>query len=231
MDYKLIYEKLISRAVCRKLDCYVETHHIIPKCRGGSDDKDNLVDLTPEEHFVAHQLLAKIYPDDYKIYLAASMMSVGNKFRGYKNKRYGWLKRKHAKAMSILQSGQNNSQSGTIWVYNLDNEESKKIQPNLLDKYLENGWSKGRILNFSKYKKICPICSRNFIGQRETCSDNCLRDLQKDIRRKTNPLIGREAEFKRLYKKFGSMNRALIEVGFPGATSHYYDNAKRILNE
>jgi len=28
---------------------------------GGSDDKSNLVDLTPEEHFLAHQLLLKIH--------------------------------------------------------------------------------------------------------------------------------------------------------------------------
>jgi hypothetical protein len=31
----------------------------------GSDGKKNRVDLTPEEHFVAHQLLTKIHPTVY----------------------------------------------------------------------------------------------------------------------------------------------------------------------
>lgn len=35
-------------------------HHIIPKHAGGSDDSDNLVELTPEEHAEAHH---KLYED------------------------------------------------------------------------------------------------------------------------------------------------------------------------
>lgn len=41
---------------------YKERHHIIPKCMGGSDDEENLVDLLLREHIVAHKLLADIYP-------------------------------------------------------------------------------------------------------------------------------------------------------------------------
>lgn len=36
-------------------------HHIIPKHAGGSDDKDNLVELTIEEHAEAHRLLFEKY--------------------------------------------------------------------------------------------------------------------------------------------------------------------------
>ena len=36
---------------------YVEKHHIIPRCIGGSDHKENLVSLTAREHFVCHLLL------------------------------------------------------------------------------------------------------------------------------------------------------------------------------
>jgi hypothetical protein len=62
MNYKKIYDNLISKGRNRVLNCYVERHHIIPKCMGGTDDEENLVELTPEEHYVAHQLLVKIYP-------------------------------------------------------------------------------------------------------------------------------------------------------------------------
>jgi hypothetical protein len=69
---------------------------------GGSDDKSNLVSLTPEEHFVAHQLLTKMHPDNQKLIFAAWAMTRG---RGGRNKRYGWLRRKHAKSASIILSG------------------------------------------------------------------------------------------------------------------------------
>lgn len=38
---------------------YKERHHIIPKCIGGTNDEDNLIDLYAHEHFIAHELLAK----------------------------------------------------------------------------------------------------------------------------------------------------------------------------
>ncbi|XAO17074.1 homing endonuclease [Escherichia phage FL23] len=60
MNYEKIYNSLIDRARNRALTGYKERHHIIPKCLGGSNDASNLVDLTPEEHYVAHQLLVKI---------------------------------------------------------------------------------------------------------------------------------------------------------------------------
>ena len=37
---------------------YKERHHIIPKCLGGNNTKDNLIDLYAHEHFEAHRLLA-----------------------------------------------------------------------------------------------------------------------------------------------------------------------------
>ena len=39
-------------------DEYHERHHIIPKCLGGTNDENNLIDLFAREHFEAHRLLA-----------------------------------------------------------------------------------------------------------------------------------------------------------------------------
>ena len=52
---------------------YVEKHHIIPKCMGGSDDDKNLVCLSAREHFIAHKLLFKIHRT-YSLAFALSMM-------------------------------------------------------------------------------------------------------------------------------------------------------------
>ena len=65
MDYKKHYNLLIQKGLKRNPSelNYSEKHHIIPKCMGGNDSKENLVILTAEEHYVAHQLLVKIYPN------------------------------------------------------------------------------------------------------------------------------------------------------------------------
>ena len=54
---------------------YHERHHIIPKCCGGSDDKNNLIDLFAREHFIAHKLLAEENPDNDKLVYAYTCMA------------------------------------------------------------------------------------------------------------------------------------------------------------
>jgi hypothetical protein len=54
MNYFKIYKSLIERAINRNLEEYTESHHIIPRCMNGTDDIENLVNLTPEEHYIAH---------------------------------------------------------------------------------------------------------------------------------------------------------------------------------
>lgn len=60
----------------RKLDeeVYYEIHHKIPKCMGGSNNSDNLVKLTFEEHLKAHLLLHLIYPFNEKLTYSLSLM-------------------------------------------------------------------------------------------------------------------------------------------------------------
>lgn len=54
---------------------YHERHHIVPRCMGGTDDDENLIDLFPREHYIAHELLAKEHPDNQKLTYAWWMMS------------------------------------------------------------------------------------------------------------------------------------------------------------
>ena len=58
MEYKRIYDELIHKAKERGVvNGLSEIHHIIPRSEGGSNDEDNLVELTPKEHYVAHKLM------------------------------------------------------------------------------------------------------------------------------------------------------------------------------
>lgn len=148
MDYKRIYDSLIERAKNRTLTSYSEKHHIVPRCMGGTDNQENLVKLTPEEHYLAHQLLVKIHPKNYALVKAAAMMIPDRP----SNKLYGWLRRKLAEAHSIAQSGELNSQYNTKWVTN--GEKDKKIPKNQVP---EEGWVEGRksrILREKKKKKV-----------------------------------------------------------------------------
>jgi hypothetical protein len=100
MDYRQHYDNLIARAAGRKLEGYVENHHILPRCMGGSNTPDNLVKLTAREHFVAHQLLCKIYPEVSGLIFAANTMTRGPGGHRVGNRKYQWLRERHAKATS-----------------------------------------------------------------------------------------------------------------------------------
>jgi hypothetical protein len=72
---------------------------------GGTNDPSNLVELTAEEHFVAHQLLVKMYPENGKLTFAAHMMTRTNGKHIRNNKEYSWLKKRRSVYVSRIQKG------------------------------------------------------------------------------------------------------------------------------
>lgn len=54
---------------------YHERHHITPRCIGGTDNEENLIDLFAREHFEAHRLLALENPNNKSLVYAWTMMS------------------------------------------------------------------------------------------------------------------------------------------------------------
>lgn len=59
--YYYLYFRIVENAKTRKLlsTQYKEKHHILPKSLGGSDEAENLVELTYKEHRICHKLLVK----------------------------------------------------------------------------------------------------------------------------------------------------------------------------
>lgn len=207
MNYFKHYDQLISKARNRILTGYYETHHIIPRCMGGNDDSSNLVDLTPEEHFVAHQLLHKMYPENIKLLTAVNYMTVG-KFRS--NKRYAWIRKKFAEAQSINQAGENNSQYGTIWIHNKELRQNKKISKS---DSIPNGWEIGRK---KIWTKKCSECGTEFPakGKIKLCSDKCKQHWRSySIRIIDNNLDKMIAFYKTCY----AIDRTLKHFGITGA--------------
>lgn len=113
MNYDKIYNQLISRCGDRKKEprnspsyVYYESHHIVPRCMGGSDSCENLVLLTAEEHWVAHLLLCRMYPDEPKLAFACKAMSItgGNSGRTT-NRLFGWIRRSVSDALVVMNTG------------------------------------------------------------------------------------------------------------------------------
>lgn len=68
--YTFWYYQIIAHAKKRKLDSGKHRHHIIPKCMGGDNHSDNLVELTYREHFICHRLLVKMVDSKFKSKMA-----------------------------------------------------------------------------------------------------------------------------------------------------------------
>jgi hypothetical protein len=102
VNYSRIYSEFIAdRRKRRAPDGYSERHHIVPRTLGGADEPDNLIDLTAEDHFFAHLLLAKIHGG--KLWAPIAFM-VGGSRKDYQpivsRSRYGWASRAMARAAS-----------------------------------------------------------------------------------------------------------------------------------
>jgi hypothetical protein len=131
MEYKKHYNLMMERAKTRELDGYFETHHIVPRCLGGSDLPDNLVQLTPEEHFVAHQLLIKMYPGNLGIaYAVICMSGKTSKKHQRSNKLYGWLRRRASEA----RRGRSLSEETRARMSAAKQRDREKIRQSLLGK-------------------------------------------------------------------------------------------------
>lgn len=164
MNYKRIYDEIINNRIINKLDkkleC-VERHHIIPRCVGGTDEKSNIVSMTPREHFLCHLLLTKIYNDKstvnyHKLLKAFFMMfsySKNNSTRYLKinSKMYEKLRVEWIESQRLSQAGENNSQFGSKWIN--DGVVDKKIISN---EVLPEGFVFGRIkkIKVPKTKRI-----------------------------------------------------------------------------
>jgi hypothetical protein len=228
MDYQKIYDRLIERAKIRIPDPtkYYETHHINPRCLGGTDDDSNLVELTADEHYIAHLCLVRMNPLNHKLIRAAVMMCCSNSYQKRSgNKMYKWLKEKHQQVMKQSQSGEGNSQFGKAWVFDPTTKIEKKVNKFELNNFLSQGWVKGRKTSI-QYQ--CVICSKMFLNKfkKATCSRECYY-ISKP---KFKSFEGKETEFLTLYRDLKSMNKALQAMGFKGAVSRYYQWAKFVLD-
>jgi hypothetical protein len=212
MNYKKIYDDLCYGNKSRIIDGYTETHHIIPRCMGGTDDPSNLVKLTPEEHYIAHQLLVKIYPKNKSLVNAANLMASTRP----SNKLYGWLRRRLAKVQRERQTGITNSQYGTKWIHNKDLKVSKKISK--MDS-IPHGWELGRKIDWDGKTCKNKNCDSKVFGNKKYCSEVC----KKYFKAPHFEIIDNNIfEMEKMFVECGSINKVLESYGITNRKGNTY---------
>lgn len=145
--YTKIYFRLIDKRQKEPLsrnDMYVESHHIVPKSLGGSDSADNLINLLPKEHFIAHLLLTKMVEnknDMIRMFWALHRMVFSNMHsRQYDHHRNAWSKFLRENHHSKRIVGWNEKMSNLVresWEH--DEDRRKKTSDNMKKLWYERG--------------------------------------------------------------------------------------------
>lgn len=220
MNYQKHYNQLIARGQNRILEDYTEQHHILPKCLGGPNTQDNLVRLTPEEHYVAHQLLVKLYPEHKGLIWAAIQMTGHGNGKRTNNKLYGWLKRKHISECR-KRNGIHNGSFGRYWYHNPETLENGKFDPDVEE--IPKGWLKGRKI---KHDKVCQNCGKNTGNKQRKYCDACRKfNLDKNLKSRVKYS---DKELLNALKNEKSIPAALKSLGMHPAGGNY-KRAKRLL--
>lgn len=145
MNYQKIYSSIIEhRKQYPPFGGYCETHHIIPKSIGGSNNFDNLVTLTAREHFICHLLLVKIYsdtPNYYKMVKAFFMMQAEskNQKRYFSSRQYSKLREEYSKYQRNYVLGNKNPNYGKVWCVEETDTNCSKRKP-FPKQSIPSGW-------------------------------------------------------------------------------------------
>jgi len=187
--YTKIYYQLIDRAIDRTIDGYTETHHIIPKSLGGSNDITNLIVLTAREHFICHLLLTKMVEDElkHKMVYAAWQQSRPSMNKSLKitNRIYEMLRKELSKSYTGRKRAPFTEQAKANMKRGAATRKKVEYSAERLEKLAKNrknvaGWNKGIKMELSvedrdkmskkfseinkgkpKPRKLCPYCSRS----------------------------------------------------------------------
>lgn len=223
MNYQEIYNKIIKNRLENPLETYTEKHHIIPKSLGGNNKKSNLVKLSAREHYICHLLLTKIYKKgeehDKMIYAFLMMCNAKSKNhkRDYKYNSRLYEKRRleHSQIMSKKKSVENEN---LMWIYNPTLKISKRVPKEF---EIENGWIKGRIINWKLFenKRVCKYCKNQFISKNSKfCSEKC----KKKFRFENSFIYKNREKFKEYYKKTQSLRETFRLLGINNLGNNLY---------
>lgn len=169
-------------------DEYHERHHIVPKCCGGTNDENNLIDLYAREHYEAHKLLALENPENEKLVYAWWCMSViTNEYTQERYKltenEYEEVRIKYASLLSNKMSGDGNKMwNRPWWDENTPQEKIDEWKNNIVEA-IKNRWQDQEFR-----EKMCNMRKGTNCGK-----DNPM--YGKDVSKETRQKLDKQAKF------------------------------------
>jgi hypothetical protein len=186
--YSIWYYNIITKAQARQSIKPNDIHHILPRCLGGDNSKNNLVELTRREHYIVHLLLTKFTVGDAKkkMFYALHRITNTGDIKIKSSRIFEYLRSNHSAIVSGRMKENNPNKNGrkpttkqsaairkanTDRVWSLESKlkmsKSKSgvstIQPPFTDEHKRN-LSKARSKHFSSIAVSC-TWSHQLLGQ------------------------------------------------------------------
>lgn len=201
--YTKIYFQLIDKRkkqVLLKEEVYCEKHHIIPKSLGGTNDENNLVNLLPREHFIAHLLLTKMVKEEtalIKMNWALHRMCYNNTVDYFSGRDYQWYRERHIKFLKEHHPSKKDSWRKTISEIVLKHWEDNVDRKNKMKESLKKWREENR-------EELLVICQKNAkLGGKASKEKNAKRlEYKGKVYLGWNDLYKETGVSKRLYKKY-----------------------------
>ena len=140
------YQRFIDSLRNQRIEGVCEVHHILPVSMGGTNDKDNLIQLTPRQHYIAHWMLWKAYGG--KMAQAFYFMNNLNKVRRIGGRTYEKLKAETKVELSKQFSGAGNPFYGR----KMDKELRKHLSGVKVEMFKSISKDDPRIIQISKLR-------------------------------------------------------------------------------
>lgn len=175
----------------------------MPKCLGGSNEEDNLIDLFAKEHFIAHKLLALEHPDNKSLIFAWTCMAFPNNKVQYRYElepeEYEEAKVSLSKALTgrTLSDDTKTKLSNARKGKPISEETKQKISDALKGRTLSNEWkrkisesNKGKVFsdehkeNISKGKRGKPQSEAQKAALASVCASNKGREHTEEAKSK-----------------------------------------------
>lgn len=127
---------------------YYEKHHIKPRCMGGDNSQENLIKLPFEAHIQAHLLLYKECENlkDKKRNLLAAMIISGQRHISADELMLKLQDKEFCDMINFIRQNANKKNIGRVCIHK--DEIVKKVFPDELEKFLEDGFEVGMPKSF-----------------------------------------------------------------------------------
>lgn len=215
MNYQRIYDEFIAdrREKESLLTGYTENHHIIPRSLGGNNLKENLIRLTAQDHYFAHELLAKIHGGSMWSALFFMSSKESHSAKGAKANRsmYELSKIESSKNMSRRMKGENNTFFGK--------SHSKEVVKKIIE-------TRVQVVGENHHEYNHTIVSwENINGEKFTGTQNSLRKKYNLSHKPISEVFwGKRKSYKGWFSLDHQTLDSVMNKGFMGLSHHKTDH-------